>query len=147
MQLACPSCGTREVRFSHPHGLGEFLKSLMGVSRLRCRQCNNRWETSVWANRSWMYARCPRCYRQDLTKWTVHRYNAPRWTRLLLQLGASPRRCPVCRCNFASFKPQKEDFYWQHELRAEASPPASSQAETLVSEQTPPGEEPGEQIP
>jgi hypothetical protein len=76
----------------------------------------------------------------------VHRYNAPRWTRLLLRLGASPRRCPVCRCNFASFKPQKEDFYWQHEVRSNPSG-AAYREEIAATEQTPPVEEPGEQMP
>ena len=32
MQLACPNCGTRDVRVSHPQGLAEYLKSFFGVS-------------------------------------------------------------------------------------------------------------------
>lgn len=139
MQLTCPSCGTRDVRVSHPRGLVEYVKNLVGVSSLRCRRCGNRWETSVWANRSWRFARCPRCYRQELSKWTTRYYNAPRWTRLLLWLGATPRRCEACRCNFASFKPSKESFAWRHRVRSESVPG--------ISEQTPPGEESREQMP
>jgi len=136
MQLACPNCGTRDVRVSHPRSFGEYLKYLVGVSNLRCRRCNGRWETSVWASGSWRYARCPRCYRQELTKWTEHHYNPSRWTRLLLRLGATPLRCPACRCNFAGFRSRKKEFSWRHEIRTEA--PAG---------QTPPVEESEKQIP
>ena len=148
MQLDCPKCGTRDVRVSRPRGLVQHLKHLLGVSSLRCRRCNRRWETSVWSNGSWKYARCPRCYRQELTKWTAHYYRPPRWTRFLLRLGASPRRCPACRCNFATFRPQREDFSRRHHVRAE--PDAGARREgtaTLVAEQTPPGEGSGEQMP
>ena len=39
MQLACPKCGTRDVRVSHPQGLVQYLKNFFGVSALRCRRC------------------------------------------------------------------------------------------------------------
>jgi hypothetical protein len=147
MQLACPNCGTRDVRVTHPQGLVQYLKSFVGVSPLRCRRCGNRWETSVWADGSWKYARCPRCYRQELTKWTASYYNPPRWTRFLLRMGASPRRCPACRCNFASFKPQKGVFYWRHQMRAEPAPRALSGGTAVLTERTPPVEESGDQMP
>lgn len=147
MQLACPSCGTREVRLSHPQGFGEYLKSLIGVSPLRCRRCNNRWETSVWSDGSWKYARCPRCYRQELTSWAAQKYNPKRWTRFLLRLGASPLRCPACRCNFATFRPQRGLFAWRHQTRAEAGPRIPDPQAARLLEQTPPGEESGEQTP
>ena len=152
MQLTCPSCGTRDVRVSHPQGLVQYLKNFLGISGLRCRRCSNRWETSAWADGSWKYARCPRCYRQDLTKWTIRYYKPPRWTRFLLRLGASPRRCPVCRCNFASFKPQKGNFAWRHQARPEPAPPTPGHLTgepeaAMVAEHTPPGEESREQMP
>ena len=124
MQLACPNCGTREIRVSHAKGLLEHVKTSVGTSLLRCRRCNNRWETSVWANGSWRYARCPRCYRQELTKWTMEHYNPARWTKFLLRIGASALRCPACRCNFASFKPRRGHFAWQHQTRVEVGAPA-----------------------
>ena len=114
MQLVCPNCGIRDARMSHPQGLAERLKSMVGISQLRCRRCKNRWETSVWAGRAWKYARCPRCYRQELTRWNRTYYNPARWTLFLMHLGASPYRCEVCRCNFASFKSFKERFSRQH---------------------------------
>jgi hypothetical protein len=147
MQLACPKCGTRDVRVSRTHGLGEYLKNLAGVSPLRCRRCNNRWETSVWADGSWRYARCPRCYRQELTSWMEHYYNAPQWTRFLLRLGATAHRCEACRCNFASFKSRKESFSRRHQTRVEATPRTREQEAAIVAGQTPPGEESGEQMP
>src|ERR1700676_4255929 len=152
MQLDCPSCGTRDVRVSHPQGLGDYLKGLVGVSHLRCCRCNSRWQTSVWAKSAWRYARCPRCYRQELTKWDPHYYSPPRWTRLLLRLGAAAHRCPACRCNFASFKSRKESFSWHHQVRAEPAPQPpdkaiSDQEAALTAGQTPPGEESGEQTP
>jgi hypothetical protein len=152
MQLACPSCGTRDARTSHAQGLVEFLKGLVGVSNLRCRRCNHRWQTSVWANGSWKYARCPRCYRQELTKWAAHYYSPPRWTRILLGLGASPLRCPACRCNFASFKLQRGNFAWRHQIRVEAGALTpndlnAGQDAAMMAGQTPPGEESEEQMP
>jgi C4-type Zn-finger protein len=152
MQLACPNCGTRDVRVSHPQGLVQYIKHVVGISSLRCRRCRYRWETSVWSNRSWRYAKCPRCYRQELSKWTTRHYNPPRWTRLLLCLGARPRRCEACRCNFASFKPRKGSFAWRHQVRAErapviADPGESGQHVAVMAEQTPPGEGSGEQMP
>ena len=118
MQLSCPQCGTRDVRVSHRRGLGEYLKGCAGVYPLRCRRCRARWQTSVWSAGAWKYARCPRCYRLELTTWDEQYYNPPRWTRFLLRLGATPYRCGMCRCNFASFRPCKE--------KLSRRPPASS---------------------
>ena len=152
MQLACPNCGTRDIRVSRPQGLIQSVKNFFGVSPLRCRRCSSRWETSVWADGSWKYARCPRCYRQELTKWTMQYYNPPRWTRFLLRAGATPRRCPACRCNFATFKPAKANFEWRHQVRSEAVPipqdPGTPAIGTvLATGQTPPGEGSGNQMP
>jgi len=113
MQLACPQCGTRDVRVSHRQSFGEVVKGIFGVYPLRCRRCRTRWETSVWAGGAWKYARCPRCYRQELTTWSEQYYHPPKWTRLMLRLGATPYRCAACRCNFTSFKPCKERFSWR----------------------------------
>ena len=113
MQLACPQCGKREARVSRSRGFAEYFKSLIGVYQLRCRRCRARWETSVWAEGAWRYARCPRCYRQQLTTWSEQYYRPPAWTTLLLRMGATPYRCTPCRCNFASFRPCKERYSWR----------------------------------
>lgn len=113
MQLSCPQCGTRDIRVSQRRNLGEFCKAIWGVYPLRCRRCRTRWETSVWADGAWKYARCPRCYRQDLTTWSEQYYHPPWWTRFVLRLGGTPYRCTPCRCNFASFRPCRERLSWR----------------------------------
>lgn len=119
MQLACPHCGTRDVRVSQRRDFGEFFQGLLGIYPLRCRRCRARWRTSVWAGGAWKYARCPRCYRQELTTWSEQYYHPARMTTLLLRMGATPYRCATCRCNFASFKPCKEKFSWRKNQPAE----------------------------
>jgi hypothetical protein len=113
MQLACPHCGTREIKVSSGRGIGEIIKSLCGIYQLRCRRCRTRWETSTWADGAWKYARCPRCYRQELTTWSLKYYNPPSSTLLKLQLGAKRYRCAACRCNFASFRPCRDNKEWR----------------------------------
>jgi hypothetical protein len=117
MQLSCPKCGARDARVSRKVHLGQFLRTFAGIYPLRCRRCHTRWETSVWASGAWKYARCPRCYRQELTTWSEQYYHPPRWTVMLLRLGATPYRCAACRCNFASFRPCKERFSWRKPAR------------------------------
>lgn len=121
MQLVCPRCGTRETKVAPRVGFVEFLKGLVGTYPLKCRRCQHRWLTSAWEEGAWKYARCPRCYRQELTTWSERYYHPPLWTVTLLRLGATPYRCPACRCNFASFRPCKERFTWRHELKGEAA--------------------------
>jgi len=128
MQLNCPKCGTREVRLSHRQTFGELMRGLVGIYPLRCRRCRHRWETSVWANGAWKYARCPRCYRQELATWSEQYYRPPRWTGFLLRIGATPYRCAACRCNFASFRPCRERFAWRHQTRVEADAAENGQA-------------------
>ncbi len=117
MQLACPKCGARDARVAHSKGWGEWLQRLLGIYPLRCRRCEKRWSTSTWESAGWKYARCPKCYRQELSTWTEQHYIPPRWTVIQLRLGATPYRCVACRCNFASFKKCKEKFSWRHEER------------------------------
>lgn len=131
MQLACPKCGHRDARVSTPKGLVEGLKSLAGATQLRCRRCNERWETSVWADKAWKFARCPRCYRQELTTWSLAYYQPPTSTHLMITMGATPYRCAACRCNFASFKPCRSKFVWRHQTRVEATPVAETNGADL----------------
>jgi hypothetical protein len=115
MQLSCPKCGTREVRISHRQTLAERLRVILGIYPLRCRRCHARWQTSVWASGAWKFARCPRCYRQELTTWSEQYYHPRLWTTLMLRSGGTPYRCAACRCNFVSFRPCKERFSWRQE--------------------------------
>ena len=126
MQLSCPSCGSRDARVSHRTGFAEWVRGLAGVTPLRCRRCNTRWETSVWDSAAWKFARCPKCYRQELSTWSEQYYRPPRWTVIKLRLGATPYRCAACRCNFASFKKCKEKFGWRHQQRPHTPPEMES---------------------
>jgi hypothetical protein len=126
MQLACPSCGSRDARVSHRRGIGERLRGLFGIYPLRCRRCDARWETSTWASMAFRFARCPRCYRQELTTWSEQYYHPPTWIVFKLRMGATPYRCAACRCNFASFKPCKEKFAWRHKDRPFTPPEAEA---------------------
>ena len=104
MQLECPKCGSRDARVAHCRSLGEWFKGIVGIYPLRCRRCKTRWATSAWESAAWKFARCPKCYRQELSTWSEQHYSPPRWTLIQLRLGATPYRCAACRCNFASFK-------------------------------------------
>jgi hypothetical protein len=101
----------------------EQLKAWCGIYQLRCRRCQKRWETSVWSDGAWKYARCPRCYRQELTTWSEQYYHSPAMMTVQLRLGATPYRCAACRCNFASFKECKERFMWRHNTRVPVTAP------------------------
>src|SRR6202162_780556 len=133
MQLACPKCATRDIRVSHRQGIAEQLRGLIGKYPLRCRRCNARWETSVWEDGAWKYARCPRCYRQELATWSEQYYHPPLRTLIMLRLGATPYRCAACRCNFASFRRCRERFAWRHK---ENTPAAGDPPTEVESNQT-----------
>ncbi len=82
----------------------------------------------MWFSGAWKYARCPRCYRQELTTWSEQYYHPPSWTKFLLRMGATPYRCAACRCNFASFRKCKERFSWRHKTRVD--PPGTEGPES-----------------
>jgi hypothetical protein len=126
MQLACPQCGSRDARVAHRQGLIELLQGLFGIYPLRCRRCRMRWTTSTWESAAWKYARCPKCYRQELSTWSERHYTPNRWTAIQLRLGATPYRCAACRCNFSSFRKCKEKFTWRHQERPHTPPEVES---------------------
>jgi transcription elongation factor Elf1 len=130
MQLACPKCGIRDARVSARSGIGETLKAMCGIYALRCRRCRTRWETSMWSGDAWKYAHCPRCYRQELTTWSLQYYHPPTSVYLKIKMGATPFRCAACRCNFASFRQCREKFAWRHRTHVEPAPPLPAPAPT-----------------
>lgn len=79
----------------------------LGMIHLRCRECDERFAAGLVEVRNSLYARCPRCYRLDLTTWNRKHIIVTASRKLLLFLGAKPRRCARCRCNFVSFRPVK----------------------------------------
>ena len=113
MRAPCPACGSTDVRLSKTRGITESLKRVFGVYPLRCKRCSHRFTDGLWSLRNLRYAKCPKCYRMELSTWS-ERYYVPRpRTTILLRLGATPYRCESCRCNFVSFRACKERFSWR----------------------------------
>lgn len=83
----------------------------------------------MWESAAWRYARCPKCYRQELTSWDEKFYNPRPSVLLKLRLGAKPVRCAACRCNFASFKPRRSKFEWRHQERPYTPPQVEPDSE------------------
>jgi len=114
MTLACPKCGSRNLRYAHLRGSSERFWSLFGIRPLRCRSCYCRFIERTWHVASMRFARCPRCWRMDLSRWSKNDYHITFLTNLLLKLGGNPYRCAYCRVNFVSFRKRKERYDPQH---------------------------------
>ncbi|MCX6621698.1 MAG: hypothetical protein NTY38_11610, partial [Acidobacteria bacterium] len=117
MKPACPSCGSTNFRASHPQSLWESLRGVLGIVPIRCRECQTRYEGRLFRPLDVVYARCPRCFRLDLSMWTLDHYNVGIWQRIKLGFGAHPWRCEACRCNFASFRRRKRRFRSHRQAR------------------------------
>lgn len=134
----CPSCGSKDVRVSRQLTVLESVGTIFGHYPVRCRRCNTRFTSGIWKISLATYAKCPRCYRTDLSNWDVEKYDVPARIRLKLSLGANPLRCEYCRCNFASFRPRYERFSWR-KLREQALkplPPGSAAAAAAAAANT-----------
>jgi hypothetical protein len=78
------------------------------------------------------FARCPRCWRMDLNRWSEDDYWVPAFTRFKLRLGGSPFRCEYCRTNFVSFRPRLERFSFSKHKRR---PKPAQDSQTLAARQ------------
>ena len=110
LNIRCPSCSSGDVRASMPQGFGERLGRLFGFFQIRCKDCDERFTSSIWAFTDALFAKCPRCYRLDLSTWTTHYYRAPTIWLVAMKLGARRHRCEYCRHNFISWRPAKLRF-------------------------------------
>jgi DNA-directed RNA polymerase subunit RPC12/RpoP len=110
MPVACPKCGSRDLRPSHYQNSEERRNALLFISPLRCKDCKTRFVSRTVFPEDLLYARCPKCDRMDLNSWNDRRPMTSRWTMLKLQLGAYKIRCEYCRYDFASFRKRKETF-------------------------------------
>lgn len=119
----CPSCGSRDVRTAHTRGISQRLLELAGICQLRCKRCQTRFQGSISNPTQIVYARCPKCFRMELSTWSEQYYNPKLTTRMKLRMGATPYRCEFCRCNFASFRPCRERFLWRNQGRNGGSAP------------------------
>jgi hypothetical protein len=99
----------------------------VGFVPVRCRDCEERFTQSLWQFGNWQYARCPRCYRLDLSIWSESHYIVSWDMRLLMTLGAKKFRCEVCRHNFVSFRRLKERFSFHRDRKD--GPAADRQAD------------------
>jgi hypothetical protein len=122
MKARCPHCGSNSIRESHSYSVGETLGKWLGFLKLRCRDCDERFTHQIWDARNLLYARCPRCYRLDLSRWERSHYRVSWFSRTLLKLGARPHRCEACRCNFVGFRPAKLKYKRPEAHSAQLSP-------------------------
>ena len=107
MVLACPHCGSRNLRYSHLSGPVERLASLVGLRPIRCRDCRQRFNVRMWSLSNLSYARCPKCLSQALSTWSPSHYHVPLRRGIALFFGGNAFRCDSCRHNFVSFRPRK----------------------------------------
>jgi hypothetical protein len=91
-------------------GLREIALALLGTYAFYCNHCGHQFDSRPIGLGSLFHAKCPRCYRMDLTIWEPRRYRSSTWDRFKLSLGANSWRCDPCRCNFVSFRPRKEKY-------------------------------------
>ncbi len=108
MPLTCPNCEGKRPRLSKIRGFKERLLSALGTYPVRCEDCEHRFYDSVLRIADMFFARCPRCYRMDLSTWELKYYSPTQWSLIKLAMGARRLRCEACRCNFASFRFIKE---------------------------------------
>ena len=110
MEIRCPKCNSRDIRYSHLSTPKERFASLLGIHPLRCRDCRERFVARLWDPSDLPYARCPRCLNMTLSTWSPSHYHVPAGRGIKLFFGASPYRCESCRCNFVSFRARKYRF-------------------------------------
>jgi len=119
MFISCPNCGSRNVRHSRVQHLGERILSLFGRDSLRCKDCQHRFSGRIWRLTDLRFARCPRCYRTELSSWSEDHY-IPKWfTTVMLNVGAKRLRCEYCRFNFAGFRPVRQVYQFRRRPKAE----------------------------
>jgi hypothetical protein len=88
----------------------ESLASLAGFQAARCHNCAHRYMAQPFGVTKLWWAKCPRCYRMDLSTWDPKYYHVGGWTALRLAIGARRWRCEACRCNFASFRARQTKY-------------------------------------
>jgi hypothetical protein len=132
MPLTCPNCNSRSLRYARVRGFAERFWTCFGIRPLRCRDCHTRFIERTWRLRHIRFARCPRCWRMDLSRWTPADYRISATTWLLLALGGQPYRCEYCRVNFVSFRKRKERYRARRRKQASATPESPDRQPEIV---------------
>jgi len=109
-ETTCPRCGSGDVRQGRDRGFYETLLSVLGFQAARCEDCAHRFLARPFTFDKVRWAKCPRCYRMDLSTWDSKYYRVPGWSKVRLALGANRWRCDACRCNFVSFRPCRSKY-------------------------------------
>lgn len=126
MIAICPKCGSRRFRVLRTRSWRDKLAEFLGSFRLKCSECSTAYR-KTWSPKDYLYAKCPRCLRTDLTFWSEQYYRPPFGITMQIALGARRLRCEACRHNFASFRMLKARYKRPGE-RNIAEPPAQSEA-------------------
>ncbi len=137
MPIACPKCASRNLRYSRRRTASERIWSLIGVRPLRCRDCRYRFVARTWRLSDLKYARCPQCWRMDLSLWSEKDRHLTLTMALRMALGAKPFRCEYCRINFLSFRRRHEKFTfkrWAKKQNAGESNQPSAEEQTIAPE-------------
>lgn len=122
-ETTCPRCDSADVRPARDRGLIESLLAFVGLQPARCHDCAHRFLAKPFGLTKIWWAKCPRCYRMDLSTWDPKYYRVSRWTSLRIAIGAHRWRCETCRCNFASFRSRQRKY-----TRPESAPTHVPQA-------------------
>jgi phage FluMu protein Com len=80
---------------------------LSGGYSARCRECGHIFVARPFSLFHLVWAKCPRCFRLDLSTWDPEYYRSTTWMKIRQFLGANRWRCERCRVNFVSFRPRK----------------------------------------
>jgi len=108
--VQCPVCGTENPRSVRTNGLLEIFLTLFGLYAFRCENCARKFLARPIGVRGVAYAKCPKCYRMDLTVWDPKYYRCGWWMNLKISFGANRWRCEPCRTNFVSWRPRKARY-------------------------------------
>ena len=109
-KISCPHCDSANLRSVKPKNLNEFIGELLGTYSFRCARCGNQFQHSVFGLSTIFNAKCPRCFRMDLTTWSESHYRPTSLMRLQMLFGARRVRCEACRCNFVSFRKRSATY-------------------------------------
>lgn len=124
--MECPHCGSRFLRPSSPRDLRERVRSWLFLMPARCNDCSTRFVIDTLGLAHLRFAKCPKCERMDLNKWTGDTFQPRGKTKWKIALGAKRFRCEYCRLNFSSFRTRKEVFSFRRWKKLEEARLAAS---------------------